>query len=102
MFVEMIDAPLKELDYILPVTTPVGRQVVCTTYYPDCSVILGEVNLPANLIILDMHDFDVILGMDWLETYHATIDCFSKTITFKLKGKQANLIIQGNKKKTQS
>ena len=46
-----------------------------------------------------MHDFDVILGMDWLEIYHATMDCFSKTITFKLKGEQADLIIKGNEKK---
>ena len=48
-----------------------------------------------------MHDFDVILCMDWLEKYHATMDCFTKTITFKLKGDQADLIIQGDKKKTQ-
>ena len=41
MFAKMIDAPLKELDYILTVTTPVGKQVICRTYYPDCSVILG-------------------------------------------------------------
>ena len=47
-----------------------------------------------------MHDFDVILGMDWLEKYHATMDYFSKTITFKLKGEQAGLIIHENKKKT--
>ena len=64
-------------------------------------MIIEEVNLPANLIILDMHDFDVILGMDWLETHHTTMDCFSKTITFKLKGEQADMMIQGNKKKTQ-
>ena len=49
-----------------------------------------------------MHNFDVILGMDWLETYHATMHCFSKTITFKLKGEQADLMIQGNKKKTRA
>ena len=74
---------------------------MCSTYYPSCSVKLREINLPVDLIILDMHDFDVILGMDWLETYHATMDCFSKTFTFKLKGEQADLMNQGNKKKTQ-
>ncbi|XXG88652.1 hypothetical protein AAC387_Pa12g0844 [Persea americana] len=93
--------PSRILDYILTVTTPVGKQAVCRNYYPNCSVLLGEVNLPADLIILDMHDFDVILGMDWLEMYHATMDCFSKTITFKLKGEQADLIVQGNRKKGQ-
>ena len=63
----MIAMPFRILDYILTVTTPVGKQAVCRIYYPNCSVLLGEVNLPADLIILDMHDFDVILGMDWLE-----------------------------------
>ena len=91
-FAKMIDAPHSELDYILIITTPVGKQVVCRTYYPSCTVLLGDVNLPANLIVLDMHDFDVILGMDWLEAYHATMDCFSKTITFRFQGPQAELI----------
>ena len=93
--------PFSELDYILTVTTPVGKQVVCRTYYPNCTVLLGEVNLPADLIILDMHDFDVILGMDWLEKYHTTMDCFTTTVTFKLKGDQADLLIQGTRMKNQ-
>ena len=101
MFAKMIAIPSIELDYILTVTTPVGKQVICRTYYPNCSATLREINLLANLIILDMHDFDVILGMNWLKTYHATIGYFSKTITFKLKGEQVNLMIQGNKKITQ-
>ena len=95
----MIAMPFRELDYILTVTTSVGKQVVYRTYYPSCLVLLGEVKLPADLIILDMHDFDVILGMDWLEKYHATMDCFSETITFKLKGEQVDLLIQGSRKK---
>ena len=99
MFAKMIAKTFRELDFNLIVTTPVGKQVVCKTYDPNCSVLLGEINLPADLIILDMHDFDVILGIDWLEKYHVTMDFFSKTITFKLKGDQVDLIIQGNQKK---
>jgi hypothetical protein len=98
MFVKMIDAPHSQLDYILLVTTPVGRQVECRTYYPNCPVLLGDVNLPANLIVLDMHDFHIILGMDWLEAYHATMDCFSKIITFRLQREQAGLMFQGIRK----
>ena len=40
MFAKMIAIPSRELDYILTVTTPVGKQVVCNTYYPNCLVIL--------------------------------------------------------------
>ena len=102
MFAKKIDNPPRELDYILTVTTPVGKQVICRTYYPNCLITLYQVVLPANFIVLDMHDFDVILGMDWFEAYHATMDYFSKTITFRLKGAQADLMIQGDKKRTQA
>ena len=82
MFAKMIDVPINELDYILTVTTPVGKQVVCTAYYPSCTVKIGDVTFSADLILLDMHDFNVILGMHWLSGHHATMDCFNKTISF--------------------
>lgn len=31
--------------------------------------------LPADLIILDMFGFDVILRIDWLTTCHVNVDC---------------------------
>ena len=38
------------------------------------------------MIPVDICDFDVILGMDWLATHHATIDCFQKEVKFTLQG----------------
>ena len=38
--------------------------------------------LKANLIPLEMWDFDVILGMDWLSTHRASVDCFTKKDVF--------------------
>ncbi|KAA0038172.1 ty3-gypsy retrotransposon protein [Cucumis melo var. makuwa] len=34
------------------------------------------------LLALDMRDFDVILGMDWLSANHASIDCSRKKVVF--------------------
>jgi len=31
-------------------------------------------------------EYDVILGMDWLSTHHAHVDCHQKRITFKMEG----------------
>ncbi|XP_062085384.1 uncharacterized protein LOC133791474 [Humulus lupulus] len=45
--------------------------------------------LYADLIELDMYDFDVILGMDWLTKYNATIDCKKKMVVFKLDGEES-------------
>nr|GEY82578.1 putative reverse transcriptase domain-containing protein [Tanacetum cinerariifolium] len=36
----------------------------------------------ANLFPLDMHDFDIILGMDWLTKHRVTIVCHTKSIIF--------------------
>nr|GFA55622.1 putative reverse transcriptase domain-containing protein [Tanacetum cinerariifolium] len=35
-----------------------------------------------NALPLDMCEFDIILGMDWLTEYHATIDCGSYRVIF--------------------
>jgi Retroviral aspartyl protease. len=35
---------------------------------------------PANLILLESKDLDVILGMDWLKRHRGVIDCTSRTI----------------------
>ncbi|KAL4030346.1 hypothetical protein IC575_008582 [Cucumis melo] len=43
--------------------------------------ITGHV-IEVTLIVLDMLDFDVILGMDWLAANHASIDCSRKEVTF--------------------
>ena len=39
-----------------------------------CITVNGK-DFRMDLIVLDLIDFDVILGMDWLASYHATIDC---------------------------
>ena len=39
--------------------------------------------LPVDLIVLEMVDYDVILGMDWLSKYNATIFCRRKKVAFQ-------------------
>ena len=38
--------------------------------------------LLANLVLLDVLDFDVMLGMDWLSQHFATVDCQRKEVIF--------------------
>ena len=35
---------------------------------------------------LKIHDFDVILGMNWLSCHHASVDCYKKLVEFDLPG----------------
>ena len=37
-----------------------------------------------DLIMLDMIDFDVILGMDWLSPNHVVLDFYAKTVTLSM------------------
>ncbi|XP_073112178.1 uncharacterized protein [Elaeis guineensis] len=46
--------------------------------------IIEDREMKADLLVLEMKDFDLILGMDWLAAYHATVDCFQKTIMFQI------------------
>ena len=41
------------------------------------------VNFEADLIPLDIVEFDVILGMDFLEAYRAMVDCFQKVVVLR-------------------
>lgn len=38
----------------------------------------------ADLVLLDMLDFNVILGMDWLSSHHEILDSYARTITLAL------------------
>lgn len=51
--------------------------------YKSCLIEIENKEFPADLVLLDMKDFDVTLGMDWLAAYHASVDCFHKVVTFK-------------------
>ncbi|GKG63951.1 reverse transcriptase domain-containing protein, partial [Tanacetum coccineum] len=42
--------------------------------YVNCPLRFDDRIRPANLLPIDMLDFDVILGMDWLASHRATID----------------------------
>ena len=37
----------------------------------------------SDLVELDMVDFDVILGMDWLHAFYASVDCRTRVVKFQ-------------------
>ena len=46
----------------------------------DCYIIIQGKTFLADLILLGIQGYDIILGMDWLAKYRATIDCKQKTL----------------------
>lgn len=84
VFAPKLFRPLEPMKYVLVVTSLAGRAMICASMYPACEIIIGGMSLYVNLLPLDIAYFDVILGMDWLAKYCATIDCSTKPVVFRL------------------
>ncbi|KAA0061793.1 ty3-gypsy retrotransposon protein [Cucumis melo var. makuwa] len=69
---------VEPLGSILSVSTPSGAVMLSKNKIKACQVGVANHVLDVTLLVLDMHDFDVILGMDWLSANHASIDCSRK------------------------
>ena len=52
------------LGYNLEFSMPRGDRCFVDQVYPGCPVIVEDIIMPANLMPLDIMDFDVILGTD--------------------------------------
>ncbi|XP_015164659.1 uncharacterized protein [Solanum tuberosum] len=66
----------------LAVSTSVGESVIARRVYYGCVVTICGRDTLENLIELEMVDFDVIMGMDWLSSCYATVDCRAKIARF--------------------
>ncbi|XP_057248893.1 uncharacterized protein LOC125498681 [Beta vulgaris subsp. vulgaris] len=63
------------------ISIPSGVIITCNNLYPDVPIMCGSTTLVANLIAFPLHDFDVILGMDWLSRHKAKIDCEKQKVS---------------------
>ena len=81
-FISNVNVESQPIDYNIVVSLPTGNSRIAENVYMDSMVIIKGREFMADLILLDIHDFDVILGMDWLSRHHATVDCYRKEVTF--------------------
>ena len=85
-FATCLDLYCDLLDVPILVSTPVGESVIVEKVYRSCLVTFVGSNTHVDLIILEMVDFDVILGMTWLSQNFAILDCNAKTMTLAKPG----------------
>ncbi|KAL0551529.1 hypothetical protein IC582_010619 [Cucumis melo] len=81
-FVSHARLEVEPLHHVLSVSTPSGECMLSKEKVKACQIELAGHVIEVTLIVLDMLDFDVILGMDWLAANHASIDCSRKEVTF--------------------
>uniref|UniRef100_A0A2N9IFH6 CCHC-type domain-containing protein n=1 Tax=Fagus sylvatica TaxID=28930 RepID=A0A2N9IFH6_FAGSY len=90
-FVSVIFAKKHNLEFVpleieLCVDTSVRGVVIASDICKSCVTKIADRELVADLTLLEMKDFDVILGMDWLAANYASVDCCSKKLKFQILG----------------
>ncbi|KAL0559143.1 hypothetical protein IC582_003733 [Cucumis melo] len=73
---------VEPLHHVLSVSTPSGECMLLKEKVKACQIEIAGHVIEVTLLVLDMLDFDVILGMDWLAANHASIDCSRKEVAF--------------------
>ncbi|KAA0039195.1 gag protease polyprotein [Cucumis melo var. makuwa] len=76
VFVQHVGLEVEPLGSVLSVSTP-SEVLLSKEKIKACRVEIANHVLDVTLLVLDMQDFDVILGMDWLSANHSSIDCFA-------------------------
>ena len=83
------------MDFDLIIATPMGDSVVASKLLKNCPVTIGYQEMLVDLVFLDLQDLDVILGMDWLASYHDYVNRFGKRVTFSIPS-QPEFSFEGN------
>ena len=73
--------PLETLEEPLHVDSPLGIRARIGTICRGCELEILRTLLTVDLRIMDMSEFEVILGMDWLTVYKVVIDFEHRRVT---------------------
>ena len=86
-FLDLFQIETQPLQGRMRVSLPAGDPLFSDRVVRDSRVLIGGQEFPADLIALDMRDFDVVFCMDWLSRHRATLDCYKKEVKFHRPGK---------------
>ena len=73
--------PLETIEEPLYVSSPLGIRARIGMICRGCELEISGNLLTVDLRIMDMSEFDVILGMDWLTVYRVVVDCGRMRVT---------------------
>ena len=76
------------------VSVPNGDTMISERIVPGSRLVIQNKDFPADLIVLGIHDFDIVLGMDWLSKHSATLDCYKKEVRL-VRPEEPGVIFQG-------
>ncbi|XP_070040575.1 uncharacterized protein [Nicotiana tomentosiformis] len=77
------------------VATLVGESLLAEYVYRACQIRVEGRDTLVDLIVLDMIDFDMLMGMDWLSSCYAIVDCHAKIVKFEIPNKPSFVLKGG-------
>ena len=72
---------VETLEKPLHVSSPLGTRVRIDQICRDYELEIFGILLMVDLRVMDISEFDVILGMDWLTAHQVVIDCDRRRVT---------------------
>ncbi|KAL5548506.1 hypothetical protein UlMin_003737 [Ulmus minor] len=85
-FADCVDRGKDVINQTFRTALPSGDVMISSYWLRNVPIVIFGRELSVNLIILDMRDYDVILGMDFLAKYEATINCKARSVNFRPQG----------------
>ena len=84
------------LSYDILVSSPLGVSESVNRVFRECPIMIKGKVYSGDLIELPFHEFDLILGMDWLSKHGVMVDCKNKKITL-MSGSDEEMIVWGER-----
>ena len=98
-FTERHQIESQPIDGRMVVSVPNGDTMISGRIVPGSRLVIQNKDFPADLIVLGIHDFDIILGMDWLYKHRATLDCYKKEVRL-VRPEEPGVIFRGIRRET--
>ncbi|KAL5546588.1 hypothetical protein UlMin_006275 [Ulmus minor] len=93
MFADCLDRSKDNIRQTFRTVLPSGGIILSNYWLRDVPVVISERELSVDLVVLDMVDYDMILGMIFLSKYGATIDCKAKVVSFQQLGEERFMFV---------
>ncbi|XP_070043222.1 uncharacterized protein [Nicotiana tomentosiformis] len=74
---------------------PIGESLLAEYMYRAYQIRVEGRDTLADLIVLNMIDFDILMGMDWLSSFYAIANCHAKIVKFEIPN-EPSFILRGS------
>ena len=77
-FALKVHSTIELLENDIYVSMPDGGVVIMNKVDRSCPIVVDDMILHADLVVIKLEEFNVILGTNWLSKHHAIMNCYTK------------------------